>query len=48
MDRYAFVVNDAAANQRVGDALRHYFPEVRVEKTGSPLRDRTFVASARG
>ena len=33
LDHYALVVNDAAANQRVGDAFRQYFPEGRVEKT---------------
>lgn len=33
LDRYALVVNDAAANQKVGDAFRRYFPEGRVEKT---------------
>ncbi len=33
LDRYALVVNDAAANQKVGDAFRQYFPEGRVEKT---------------
>jgi amidohydrolase len=33
LDHYALVVNDAAANQRVGDAFRQYFSEGRVEKT---------------
>jgi len=32
LDRYALVVNDAAANQKVGDAFRQYFPDGRVEK----------------
>jgi len=33
LDHYALVVNDADANQKVGDAFRQYFPEERVEKT---------------
>ena len=33
LDRYALVVNDAAANQKVGDAFREHFSEGRVEKT---------------
>ena len=33
LDHYALVVNDADANQKVGDAFRRYFPEGRVEKT---------------
>lgn len=33
LDSYALVINDAAANQIVGDAFRHYFPEGSVEKT---------------
>jgi amidohydrolase len=33
LDRYALVVNDAAANQKVGDAFRQYFPDGHVEKT---------------
>lgn len=33
LDHYALVVNDADANQKVGDAFRGYFPEGRVEKT---------------
>jgi amidohydrolase len=33
LDNYAMVVNDAGANQKVGDAFRQYFPEERVEKT---------------
>ena len=33
LDRYALVFNDAAANQKVGDAFREYFSERRVEKT---------------
>lgn len=33
LDNYAMVVNDADANQKVGDAFRQYFPEERVEKT---------------
>lgn len=32
LDRYALVVNDAAANQRVGDAFRHHFAQGRVER----------------
>ena len=32
LDSYALVVNDADANQKVGDAFRQYFPEGRVEK----------------
>ena len=33
LDRYALVFNDAAANQRVGDAFRAYFSDRRVEQT---------------
>lgn len=33
LDHYALVVNDADANQKVGDAFRQYFQEARVEKT---------------
>src|SRR6185312_3953614 len=33
LDRYALVVNDADANQKVGDAFRQHFAEGRVEKT---------------
>lgn len=33
LDRYALVINDADANQRVGAAFRRYFPEDRVERT---------------
>jgi hippurate hydrolase len=33
LDHYALVVNDADANQKVGDAFRRYFPEERVEKS---------------
>jgi amidohydrolase len=33
LDRYALVVNDAAPNQKVGDAFRQYFPDGHVEKT---------------
>ena len=33
LDHYALVVNDADANQKVGDAFRQYFSEERVENT---------------
>lgn len=33
LDHYALVINDADANQKVGDAFRQYFPDERVEKT---------------
>ncbi|WP_130618983.1 M20 family metallopeptidase [Dyella amyloliquefaciens] len=33
LDSYALVINDATANQTVGDAFRSYFPEGCVEKT---------------
>ncbi|MBN8712847.1 MAG: amidohydrolase [Xanthomonadales bacterium] len=33
LDSYALVVNDADANQKVGDAFRRHFAEGRVEKT---------------
>jgi len=33
LDSYALVVNDAEANQKIGDAFRQYFAEGRVEKT---------------
>ena len=33
LDRYALVVTDATANQKVGDAFREHFSEGRVEKT---------------
>jgi hippurate hydrolase len=33
LDRYALVVNDAAANQKLGDAFRQYFPDGHVETT---------------
>ncbi len=32
LDRYALVVNDAGANQRVGEAFRRHFPAGRVEQ----------------
>ncbi len=33
LDRYALVVNDATANQKLGDAFREYFPDGHVETT---------------